>query len=167
MEEDYMSESSWAKLGLDDRIISATKKLNWQRPTLVQETAIPLSMAGKDVLVKAKTGSGKTGAYLIPLIQRILVDKEVCFRINVVVSINFQTNYTKGVKALILVPTAELAEQIETILKGLCYYCSHAITSLTTTSDKPAFTQVPRLKELPDILIATPGRLLGTTAPLV
>jgi ATP-dependent RNA helicase DDX56/DBP9 len=77
IDEDYMSESTWSKLGLDDRIISATKKLNWQRPTLVQDTAIPLAMAGKDVLVKAKTGSGKTGAYLIPLIQRLLVDKEV------------------------------------------------------------------------------------------
>jgi ATP-dependent RNA helicase DDX56/DBP9 len=71
------------------------------------------------------------------------------------------------VKAVILVPTAELAEQIETILKGLCYYCSHHISSFTTTSDKPVFTQVPRLKELPDILISTPGRLLGVSAHCV
>lgn len=52
-------------------------KLGWQSPTLIQEKAIPLLLDGKDVLVRARTGSGKTGAFAIPVIQRILRSKQV------------------------------------------------------------------------------------------
>jgi ATP-dependent RNA helicase DDX56/DBP9 len=77
-DDDYIdNETDWISLSLDDRIVSAIKKLQWNKPTLVQANVIPLAFAGKDILVKAKTGSGKTGAYLIPIVQRILIQKEV------------------------------------------------------------------------------------------
>lgn len=52
-------------------------KLGWEKPTLIQERAIPLLLDGKDVLVRARTGSGKTAAFAIPVIQRILTSKQV------------------------------------------------------------------------------------------
>ena len=60
------------EMGLDDRILKAIAKLGWVNPTLIQERAIPLIIEGKDVLARGRTGSGKTGAFCIPLIQRIL-----------------------------------------------------------------------------------------------
>ena len=60
------------EMGLDDRILKAIAKLGWVNPTLIQERAIPLVIEGKDLLARGRTGSGKTGAFCIPLIQRIL-----------------------------------------------------------------------------------------------
>ena len=60
------------QMGLDDRLLLAVMNLGWLEPTPIQETAIPLILEGRDVLAKARTGSGKTGAYAIPLIQKIL-----------------------------------------------------------------------------------------------
>lgn len=77
VDENYLDEKDWSDFSLDPRIVSAIQKLKWKQPTLVQSNVLPLAMAGKDVLVKAKTGSGKTAAYLIPLVQRILTEKEV------------------------------------------------------------------------------------------
>lgn len=77
VDENYLDEKDWSDFSLDPRIVSSIQKLKWKQPTLVQSNVLPLAMAGKDVLVKAKTGSGKTAAYLIPLVQRILTEKEV------------------------------------------------------------------------------------------
>lgn len=70
-------ETTWGDFGLDGRVLKAILKLQWPRPTLVQESAIPLALKGRDILAKAKTGSGKTGAFAIPIVQRILTEKEV------------------------------------------------------------------------------------------
>lgn len=64
---------------LDARILRALADLSFTHPTLVQTQAIPLILQGKDVLAKARTGSGKTAAYGLPAVQRVLVAKEVCF----------------------------------------------------------------------------------------
>ena len=63
---------------LDPRLLRALADLKFAHPTLVQAKAIPLLLAGKDVLARARTGSGKTGAYAIPAIQKVLEAKEVC-----------------------------------------------------------------------------------------
>ena len=70
-------ETTWADLSLDGRVLKAVIKLGWERPTLVQASAIPLALKGRDVLAKARTGSGKTGAFAVPIVQKILTDKEV------------------------------------------------------------------------------------------
>lgn len=76
-EEKTVKDSSFTGLGLDARLLQAIAKQNFQTPTLVQRKAIPLAIQGKDVLARAKTGSGKTAAYLLPILHSILKRKEV------------------------------------------------------------------------------------------
>ena len=71
-EDDKKKLFPFHEMGLDDRILKAIAKLGWINPTLIQERAIPLILEGKDLLARGRTGSGKTGAFCIPLIQRIL-----------------------------------------------------------------------------------------------
>lgn len=71
------NESTWTDLGLDSRLLQAIASQNWTKPTLVQSRAIPPALDGRDVLAKAKTGSGKTSAYLLPILQGILKRKQV------------------------------------------------------------------------------------------
>jgi ATP-dependent RNA helicase DDX56/DBP9 len=72
-------EITFSGLGLDARILQATSKQNFQAPTPVQAKAIPFALDGRDVLAKAKTGSGKTAAYILPVLHSILKRKSVCF----------------------------------------------------------------------------------------
>jgi ATP-dependent RNA helicase DDX56/DBP9 len=71
------AEPSFAELGLDPRLVQAVAKQSFEKPTLVQRKAIPLALQGQDVLCKAKTGSGKTAAYVLPLLSSILKRKTV------------------------------------------------------------------------------------------
>lgn len=71
-------EATWQSMGLDARVLRAINKLNWNEPSPAQQAAIPYALEGKDVLVKAKTGSGKTAAYAVPIVQKLLNKKEVC-----------------------------------------------------------------------------------------
>ena len=72
------NESTFAGLGLDPRLLQGIAQQNFQVPTLVQSKAIPLALNGRDVLARAKTGSGKTAAYLLPILNSILKRKQVC-----------------------------------------------------------------------------------------
>jgi ATP-dependent RNA helicase DDX56/DBP9 len=74
--------STFAGLGLDSRLLQGISKQNFQTPTLVQSKAIPLALEGRDVLTRAKTGSGKTAAYLLPILHLILRRKQVGFLIS-------------------------------------------------------------------------------------
>lgn len=76
---DNTASPGFADLGLDPRLLQAIAHQQYQNPTLVQSKAIPLALNGQDVLAKAKTGSGKTAAYLLPLLHGILKRKQVCF----------------------------------------------------------------------------------------
>ncbi len=70
--------SSFDALGLDVRLLQAIAKLNFSTPTPVQAQTIPLAVAGKDILARSQTGSGKTAAYVLPILQSILRRKTVC-----------------------------------------------------------------------------------------
>lgn len=70
-------DASFAGLGLDSRLLQGIAKQNFEKPTPVQIKAIPLALEGRDVLARAKTGSGKTAAYLLPILQSVLKRKEV------------------------------------------------------------------------------------------
>lgn len=74
------ADTSFSDLGLDHRLVQAIAKQNFSKPTLVQRTAIPLALDGKDIIAKAKTGSGKTAAYALPVIQSVLKRKQVRLR---------------------------------------------------------------------------------------
>jgi len=71
-------EPAFDQLGLDFRLVQAIAKQKFEKPTLVQRKTIPLAIQGQDVLCKAKTGSGKTAAYLLPALNGILSRKNVC-----------------------------------------------------------------------------------------
>ncbi len=75
--ETQAAEPSFAELGLDPRLVQAVAKQSFEKPTLVQRKAIPLALQGQDILCKAKTGSGKTAAYVLPVLSSILKRKAV------------------------------------------------------------------------------------------
>ncbi|XP_028391173.1 probable ATP-dependent RNA helicase DDX56 [Dendronephthya gigantea] len=135
------------EFGLDDRLLKAISKLKWSKPTAIQESAIPLAIEGKDILARAKTGSGKTAAYAIPIIQKILQEKK--------------TNQSEGsVKALILVPTKELSQQACKNVKDLTSYCSRSVRVVDVAQATLDVVR-PILLERPDIVIGTPSRVLA------
>jgi ATP-dependent RNA helicase DDX56/DBP9 len=104
-------------LGLDDRLLKAVAKLGWAKPTLIQEKAIPLALEGKDLLIKAKTGSGKTAAYALPLLQKILQSKS-------------SDTGEPVIRGLVIVPTKELSSQATKNLKELSASCSRLVRVL-------------------------------------
>ena len=110
-ESDEEDGPSFREMGLDDRLLEAAAvKLAWKEPTDIQKRAIPLIMEGRDLLARGRTGSGKTGAFVIPIIQKVLD----CKRIGTGSS-------EQCVRALIMAPTKELCRQIQNVLKGeLC-----------------------------------------------
>lgn len=75
--EGQKADVSFAGLGLDSRLLQGITKQKFQTPTLVQSKAIPLALEGRDILARAKTGSGKTAAYLLPILHSILKRKQV------------------------------------------------------------------------------------------
>ncbi|MEF1229177.1 DEAD/DEAH box helicase, partial [Vibrio fortis] len=140
------TNQTFEQLGLSEQLLSTLQTLNFTTPTSVQEQAIPLVLEGKDVLAGAQTGTGKTAAFGLPIIQRLLASQD-----NVIPN-------PKLVRALVLVPTRELAQQVfDNITSyaedtGLKIVVAYGGTSMKVQTDN--------LKAGADILIATPGRLI-------
>ncbi|KAF7310047.1 ATP-dependent RNA helicase dbp9 [Mycena indigotica] len=132
---------------LDARILRSLADMGFARPTLVQAKAIPLALESRDILARARTGSGKTAAYCIPVLQKILSAKSA-------------PDAKNTTRALILVPTRELAEQVATCFKHLLAYCEDEITVSNVTSGTTTHLQRTLLSDKPDIVIATPSRAL-------
>ena len=136
---------SFQSLGLNSQLVENVSSLGFEVPTPVQSQAIPEILAGQDVLAGAQTGTGKTAAFGLPLLHRLLEDKS-------------DTTEAKQVKALILTPTRELAQQVFDSLSlyaketGLKVAVAYGGTSMKV--------QVKALESGVDILVATPGRLL-------
>ena len=104
---------------LDARILRALADMGFARPTLVQTKAIPLALENRDILARARTGSGKTAAYCIRLVQKILNKKE---------GLSLDDPTRQAVRALVLVPTKELSEQVAKHLKQLVSYCEKEVS---------------------------------------
>lgn len=98
--------------GLDRRLVKACKRAGWVGPSLVQRSALPLIMEGRDVLCKAKTGAGKTAAYLLPVLNKILRRANQHRAEAQGGSGGGSRASGSGIRALILVPTNELCEQV-------------------------------------------------------
>ncbi|EKX40607.1 hypothetical protein GUITHDRAFT_46656, partial [Guillardia theta CCMP2712] len=134
---------------LDDRLKKAIAHMGWQQPTLIQTQAIPLALQGKDILAKAKTGSGKTGAYALPILQKILQSE----------GYNKNTRIERsGPVAVVLVPTRELVEQVRQVFSELCFFVP-SVTLAAITADQSLAAQKSILLTKPHVLIATPSRL--------
>ncbi len=139
-----MTDTTFAELGLADRLLRALQEAQYQNPTPIQQRAIPLLLEGADLLGIAQTGTGKTAAFTLPLLQNLDLD-------------DFEPA-PRGTRALILAPTRELALQISDSIRT---YGRHLNMFLTTVIG--GVGQAPQIKGLRrgvDILVATPGRLL-------
>ncbi len=131
-------------LNLIPGLIAAVREQGYQTPTLIQQRAIPHVLAGQDLLGCAQTGTGKTAAFALPILQRLLN--------------NGRQKGTRSIQALVITPTRELASQIGESFKT---YGAH--TGLRTTVIFGGVGQNPQVRALAqgvDILVATPGRLL-------
>ena len=134
------------QLGLSDQLLTTLTELNFTAPTSVQEQAIPLVLEGKDVLAGAQTGTGKTAAFGLPIIQRLIETKD-----NVIPN-------PKLVRALVLVPTRELAQQVFDNVTS--YAKGTDIKVVVTYGGVSMKLQTDNLRGGADILVATPGRLI-------
>ncbi|KAL1964447.1 hypothetical protein VTN77DRAFT_7005 [Rasamsonia byssochlamydoides] len=141
-------EISFESLNLDPRLRQALVKENFSKPTLVQAQAIPLALEGKDILARAKTGSGKTAAYVLPILQSILQKKAA-------------DPSLKATTALILVPTRELAEQVQQVVVSFSSFCGKDVRSVNLTQKVSDAVQRAMLADFPDIVISTPARVLA------
>ncbi|MGP9822799.1 DEAD/DEAH box helicase, partial [Salinarimonas sp. NSM] len=136
--------TTFSDLGLSAPILEALAREGYERPTPIQGQAIPPVLAGRDLLGIAQTGTGKTAAFALPMIQRLAADKRPAPR--------------KGCRALILSPTRELASQIEESFRA--YGRGSKLTSTVVFGGVPVPRQERVVANGVDILVATPGRLL-------
>ncbi|MDD1608182.1 MAG: DEAD/DEAH box helicase [Methylococcaceae bacterium] len=132
----------FTSFALAEPLLLAVKKMGFEHPTPVQEQAIPPSLAYKDLLVSAKTGSGKTVAFLLPMLQRLLSSRSTLF----------------GTRALILAPTRELARQTYDQCLQLIEFTELKVGLITGGEDFKQHQSL--LRRNFEIIIATPGRLL-------
>ncbi|MEZ9784242.1 DEAD/DEAH box helicase [Vibrio breoganii] len=142
-----MSSSQFAALGLDAILVEQLDKLNFVTPTPVQLEGIPHVLEGRDVLAAAQTGTGKTAAFGLPIIQSLMGQVSV-----------HNTQSPCKVKALVLVPTRELAQQV---FDAITQYAEPTEVKTVVVYGGTSFNvQASKLNKGCDILIATPGRLL-------
>ena len=133
-------QAEYCQLGLSDELMRAIDKKGYVQATPVQAGAIPYFMDWKDVIAKAPTGTGKTFAFGIPMVEHI--DPE-----------------NADVQALVLAPTRELAIQIQDELRDLCAF-KEGVRVVCLYGGQPIDRQINQLKKAPQIVVATPGRLM-------
>lgn len=130
----------------NDDLLDAVYDMHFETCTPIQEQAIPPALEGRDILAVAQTGTGKTAAYILPVIERLINDNFPQDRVNCV----------------IMAPTRELAQQIDRQLEGFSYYLPISSMPIYGGTDGATYEQQRLgLKKGADIIIATPGRLLS------
>ncbi len=134
----------FADYGLDEGILRQLSKLNFRRPTDIQYKVIPHILRGEDVLAVAQTGTGKTAAFAIPIIQLLQENRK-------------RERRTDGIKCIVLVPTHELAEQITDVFNSIAAHTKVRALGIFGGVDQDP--QIRSLQKRHDIVIATPGRL--------
>ena len=133
---------SFNELNINNSIVVGLEKQNITIPTAIQETAIPFALENKDIIAEAHTGTGKTLAFLIPIFEKINVEK-------------------REMQAIILAPTHELVVQIESQIKLLSTNSGINVTSLPIMGESNIEKQIKKLKEVkPHIIVGSPGRIL-------
>lgn len=129
------------KLGLNEELLEAVESLKIAEPTEIQEKAIPVALDGKSIIGQSETGTGKTLAYLLPILQRIDSSKQ-------------------EMQCIILAPTHELVAQINNTVKELIASSGSSIKSTSLIGSANIKRQMDKLKEKPQILVGSSGRVL-------
>lgn len=133
----------WEEFDLDDRLIAVLLDAELNKPAKVQQQSIPAALDGRDLLISAPTGTGKTLAFLLPALQHLL---------------DFPRQQPGPARILVLAPTRELAEQIHEQAKQ--FEAKTGLTSVVVTGGINYGSQLSVLEKTHDILVATPGRLM-------
>lgn len=132
--------------GLNPKLLEGLDAMGYKEATPIQEQALPIILEKKDLIACAQTGTGKTAAFLLPVIHQLMQDP----------------NPPKSIRALVIVPTRELALQIDRSLEGLSYFTDMSSCSLYGGGDGSEFQQQKTaLSSGTDFVIATPGKLIS------
>lgn len=136
----------FSELNLDDSVLQALDAMRFEECTPVQEHTIPVILEGKDLIGVAQTGTGKTAAYLLPVLNQL----------------NKGTYPADAINCIIMSPTRELAQQIDQQMEGFSYFMPASSVAVYGGNDGVRFEQEKRSLTLgADIVIATPGRLIS------
>ena len=139
-----LTPMEFSELKLDDQILKAISYMGFETATPIQEMVIPVILENRDLIACAQTGTGKTGAYVLPILDKLIGKKE------------------NSADTLIIVPTRELAIQIEQQIQGFSYFISAGSIAVYGGGDGIDWElQKHALKKGTDIIIATPGKLLS------
>lgn len=137
---DVVEASSFSKLGLSDFLLRAIHDLNYEKPSPVQQKTIPFMLEGRDLIAKSQTGSGKTAAFMLPILERLALS-------------------TASPQALILAPTRELALQIEAHVKSLSKHM-RGVRVVALCGGQDYQPQLKKLRAGAHVVVGTPGRML-------
>jgi ATP-dependent RNA helicase RhlE len=128
----------------EEELLEGLIAMGFEKPTPVQEQAIPVILQNRDLIACAQTGTGKTAAFLLPIMNKIIKD------------------HTDTIDTLIIVPTRELAMQIDAALQGFAYFTPVTSIAIYGGNDGSSFEQEKKaLTQGANIIIATPGRLIA------
>lgn len=128
----------------NDDLLQGLQSMGFKKPTPIQEQAIPIILQNKDLIACAQTGTGKTAAFVLPIIDKIVKDKHV------------------GINTLIIAPTRELVLQIDQQIEALAYFCGVSSIPIYGGNDGVTFAnQAKAIENGVDIIVATPGRLIA------
>ncbi len=133
-----MTTNTFKDFNLDGVLIRSLDKMNYDKPTPIQQKAIPLAMTGRDIMGSAQTGTGKTAAFSIPLVQHLLQNESS--------------------NAIVITPTRELGKQVMEVIQQLLGQSSNIKTAFLIGGDSMA-KQNAQLKRRPRIIVGTPGRI--------
>jgi superfamily II DNA/RNA helicase len=139
------NDENFRELGLIDELLLAVEKSGFTEPTRIQEITLPLILEGRDLLIEAQTGSGKTACFALPLLQKISANKQ---------------NDHKAIQALVLTPTRELALQVSGAFYRFGEFLTTKVSTLTVIGGESIDQQTRALADGVDVVVATPGRLL-------
>ncbi|MBF0331408.1 MAG: DEAD/DEAH box helicase [Candidatus Omnitrophica bacterium] len=143
-----MAGASFPSLGLSKDLLQAVRYAGYQEPTAIQARTIPLILEGKDIIAEAKTGTGKTAGFVLPVLQLLQGGEQQARR---------------TIKALVLVPTRELAMQVNSAIKDYGRNLTKPLRSALIIGGLNIDVQLRSLIHGADIVVATPGRWLDVT----
>ncbi|KAF4023732.1 hypothetical protein G4228_015023 [Cervus hanglu yarkandensis] len=138
----YDENLSFQDMNLSRPLLKAITAMGFKQPTPIQKACIPVGLLGKDICACAATGTGKTAAFALPVLERLI----------------YKPRQAPVTRVLVLVPTRELGIQVHSVTRQLAQFCS--ITTCLAVGGLDVKSQEAALRAAPDILIATPGRLI-------
>ncbi|XP_069351675.1 probable ATP-dependent RNA helicase DDX27 isoform X1 [Eulemur rufifrons] len=139
---EYDENLSFQDMNLSRPLLKAITAMGFKQPTPIQKACIPVGLLGKDICACAATGTGKTAAFALPVLERLI----------------YKPLQAPVTRVLVLVPTRELGIQVHSVTRQLAQFCN--ITTCLAVGGLDVKSQEAALRAAPDILIATPGRLI-------